>query len=92
MNWALVIVGVAIAAVIAWNFVPSIRERMRGWSTVAEGAIGVLLTMAGVFVDALQEAQRLGYLPPWALKYLPAIFFAWMIWKRFITTTPPGRK
>lgn len=92
MTISIILLLLAIAAVLVWNLVPSVRERMRGLSTVAEGVIGVGLYYLGSFADVIREAQASGYLPAEVAKYAPALLLAWIVLKRFQTTTPVGKK
>lgn len=89
---ALILVLLAIAAAIAWNVVPILRAKVKGWSTVLETALGGVLYGAGVVGDAIQEAQRLGYIPSQWLGYVPYILMAYLLLKRLQTNTPVGKK
>ena len=89
-NIAILIVIAACALVLAWNFIPSFRERMRGWSTIVESTLGVILYYFGLFSDALTEAQQSGYIPENWVQYVPFVLLAWIVLKRFQTTTPLG--
>jgi len=81
-----------IVAVIVWNVVPGIREKMRGWSTVIEGAAGTAIYYFGGFADALKEGQSMGYVPHDISGYVPMVLLLWLIVKRWQTSTPIGRK
>lgn len=89
---ALVIVLLAIAAAIAWNVIPNLRKKVAGWSTVLETALGGLLYAAGILGDAIQEAQKLGYIPSQWLGYIPYVLMAYLLIKRVQTKTPVGKK
>lgn len=89
-NLAVFIVIAACALVLAWNFVPAFREKMRGWSTIAESTLGVILYYFGMFSDALTEAQQSGYIPANWVQYVPFVLFAWIILKRLQTKSPIG--
>lgn len=89
---ALILVLLAIAAAIAWNVVPILRAKVKGWSTVLETALGGVLYGAGVVGDAIQEAQRLGYIPSQWLGYVPYVLMAYLLVKRLQTNTPVGKK
>ena len=54
------IVCALIALVILWNFYKPLRARMRGFSTIIEGAIGTLLIYMEIFSEAIQEGQGPG--------------------------------
>lgn len=92
MNFAIVILVLAILVVLAWNFYPPLRKKLKGYSTIAEGLLGTLMTYFGVFADAIKEAQDSGYLPENIMQYAPLIIFAWIIIKRVQTKTPVGGK
>lgn len=81
-----------VVAVVVWNFVPSIRKKLRGWTTVLEGAVGSLIWLYGNITDALQEAQKAGYLPTQLVSYVPVIILVWLVIKRVHTNTPVGKK
>lgn len=89
---ALVLVGLAIAAALAWNLIPALRAKLKGWSTLLETALGGALYAAGVLGDAIQEAQKLGYIPSQWLGYVPYVLMAYLILKRVQTKTPVGGK
>jgi len=83
---AIVLIGV----VLIWNLYPPARAAMKGYSTIAEGVIGVGLGIFGQFAGALQDAQAAGYIPPNLVAYLPYVLILWFIVKRFMTSTPAG--
>lgn len=88
---SLILVVVAIV-VLAWNFYPPLRQRLRGWSTILEGLIGTGLTYFGIFAGAIQEGQQAGLIPENLSQYVPAILLAWVILKRIQAKTPVGKK
>jgi uncharacterized membrane protein len=90
MNLMILILALVCAAVIAWNLIPAFREKLRGWTTILEAAIGTAMTYFGVFSEAIQEAQVSGYIPENWTSYVPFILFAWVLLKRFQTRTPVG--
>ena len=92
MTLIMIITVLAVAIALAWNFYPPFREKMRGWSTIAEGAIGVGISYYGVFAESIKEGQAAGYIPENLLQYIPFIVLAWIIIKRFQTRTPVGKK
>lgn len=85
---------IALGLVLAWNFIPAAREKMRGWSTILEGLMATVFTYFGNFAEAIQEAERFGYLPENVNveRTVPLILFAWLVLKRFQTSTPVGKK
>jgi hypothetical protein len=84
---------VVLAIVVAlWTFLPAFRDRMKGYSTVAEGFIGIGLGLFGQFAGAIQDAQAAGYIPPALVTYVPFIICLWFILKRFGTDTAVGQK
>ncbi len=89
---ALIVVALVIAAALAWNTVPILRKKLQGWSTLLETALGGLLYAAGVIGDAIQEAQKLGYIPSQWIGYIPYVLMAYLVIKRMQTKTPVGGK
>jgi len=87
---ALIVVALVVAAAIAWNTVPVLRKKLQGWSTLLETALGGLLYAAGVVGDAIQEAQKLGYVPSQWVGYIPYVLMAYLVIKRMQTKTPVG--
>lgn len=85
------LVIVACVAVIIWNAVPAVRERMRGYTTIVEGAIGTLGFVLAQAVGVVHDAQASGVLPPNWQQYVPFLLLAWIIYKRVTTRTPPGQ-
>lgn len=92
MNIAILILVIVCAVILAWNFYPPFRERMRGWSTIAEGAIGTGMYYFGIISDGIKEGQDAGYIPENLTQYVPFVLLAWVIVKRLQTTTPIGGK
>lgn len=80
------------ALVLAWNFYTPFREKMRGYSTIAEGILGTVMYYFGVFSEALEEAQASGYIPDNWIQYVPFVMLAWIVIKRVQTKTPVGSK
>lgn len=87
---ALIVVALVVAAAIAWNTVPVLRKKLQGWSTLLETALGGMLYAAGVVGDAIQEAQKLGYIPSEWVAYIPYVLMAYLVIKRMQTKTPVG--
>ena len=81
---------IGIIVVVVWNFVPSMRDKMRGWSTVIEAGGAFVYWALGQLTGGLQDAVNAGYVPAWLVGYIPVIMLVYIIWKRFITTTPVG--
>lgn len=86
------IVVIAVALVAAWNFIPAIRAKMKGYSTIVEGALGTAFTYFGIFSEALEEASMSGYIPDNWATYVPFVLLGWIMLKRFQTTSPVGEK
>ena len=89
---AIIIIILALAAVGVWNFVPAVRDKIRGWSTIAEAVLGGVLYYFGIVSEALQEGAKAGYIPSQWVSYVPIVLLAWMILKRVQTKTPVGKK
>lgn len=85
-------VVVLLIAIALWNFVPSWRSAMKGYTTVLEGLIGLVLSILAPLTGALQDAQAAGYIPPQIAAYVPIVFFVYLILKRFGTSSPVGQK
>lgn len=92
MNYLILILVAVCVLILAWNFYPPFRERMKGYSTIAEGVIGTLMYYFGMFSEALDEAQAQGYIPDNWVQYVPFIMLTWIVVKRLQTTTPVGEK
>jgi len=90
--WIVLVIVAALSAVVAWNVLPRWRERMRGLTTVVEGAVGTAIYYFGEFTDAFQEARAAGLLPEGLATMLPLMLFVWIVVKRFQTTTAFGRR
>lgn len=88
----IILLIIVIALVVAWNFYPPFRAKMRGWSTIAEGFLGTILYYFGMFANALKEGQEAGYIPEDLVRFVPVIVFAWIVMKRFQTKTHVGAK
>lgn len=86
----LFLVIVLAIAVLVWNFVPAVREKLRGWTTILEAVLTTAVTIFGQVTGALQDAQHAGYLPTQLAGYVPYVLLAWMVYKRVTTSTPPG--
>ena len=85
------IVCALIVLVILWNLYKPLRARMRGFSTIIEGAIGTLLIYLEVFSEAIQEGQALGFLPDWISQHAAIFVFGWIVLKRIQTSSTVGR-
>lgn len=83
---------VFIAIVAMWNFIPSWRAKMKGYSTIAEGVIALAMGVFDKVSGGIQDAQAAGYIPPQLLSYVPIVLLVWFIAKRLVTTTAPGQK
>ncbi len=83
-------VCLALLAVIAWNIVPSLRERMRGWTTVAEAALAAAIPFIGNLVDAFDDTNWQIFVPKEVWPYVIAGLAVWFFFKRLVTKTPVG--
>lgn len=92
MKPAIIILSIAILAMLAWNFIPAVRDRLRGWSVAAETALGGALYVSGILADGLREAQAAGLLPDKWQAWWPYFLMAYMLYARWKTSTPLGRK
>jgi len=90
--WFILVLAAALAAVVVWNTIPGLRERMRGLTTIVEGAVGTAIYYFGEFTDAFREAQASGYLPEGLVRIMPLVLFGWIVVKRFQTKTAVGRQ
>jgi len=81
-----------LGAVLAWNFYPPLREKLRGWTTVLDGLLTGAIWVFGQVSDALQEAQKAGYIPSQIVSYVPIVILLWFVLKRVTTKTPVGKK
>jgi len=87
---SIIVLVVICSIILAWNFYPPFRSKMRGLSTVIEAVIGGSLYYFGILSDALQEAQASGIVPDNWAHYVPFVLLTWVILKRFQTTTRIG--
>ncbi len=90
MNTALIIAGAILVLVLAWNFIPAFREKMRGYSTIMETLAGASLYYSGILAEAANQLVADGILPADYKHWTPAIVFAYLVIKRMQTTTPVG--
>jgi hypothetical protein len=89
---AWLIIAAFVAAALVWNFVPTVRDKAKGWTTLIEGAGMTALYYFGIVSDAIQEAQKAGYIPSQWVGYVPYVLMAWVLLKRLQTKTPVGKK
>lgn len=82
---------VLVIAAVLWTFVPALRDRMKGYSTIVEAAFGIAVSVFGELAGGIQDAQAAGYIPPQLATYVPIALFIWFLIKRLGTTTPPGK-
>ena len=82
---------VICGVILAWNFVPSFRERLRGWSSVAESVIAAVSLYVGIASDTLTDLVDQGYIPENYMTYVPFFLLALGIWQRVKTKTPVGK-
>lgn len=93
MSIAILIVAVALAAALVWNFHAPTRAWFKGKSTIIEAGLGWALYQAGILGEAYQEFIDLVDLPDSISSWLtPTIFGLWVIAKRVQTKTPVGKK
>ena len=85
---ALLIIGLFVVLVLAWNFIPSWRAMMKGMSTKAEALGGLLLYQGGVFSDAVAKVRDMDLLPDHVDQYAAYFIAAYVIIKRLQTKTP----
>jgi hypothetical protein len=90
MIWAILIIVVAL--VLAWNFIPAFRARIKGFSTILEGILGTILYYFGVFGEAIQDMSDSGYIPEDWQQFVPFVILGWIVIKRFQTKTPVKEK
>jgi len=88
MNIAIVVLAIVLIVVLAWNFYPPFRQRMRGLSTKLEALVGLLMYWLEIFQDALRQLHAEGWLPDGWESAVPYILGAYIIMKRWQTTTP----
>jgi hypothetical protein len=89
MIWILLI---ACGLILAWNFIPTFRNRMKGLSTIIEGIVGTVMYYFGVFGEAIQDMSDSGYIPDNWQQYVPFVILGWIVLKRFQTTGTVGNK
>lgn len=90
MSYAIIIIVLFIIVVLIWNFVPSIREKMRGYSTIVEVVVATVMQYFGMFAEALQEASASGYIPENYAQIVPGIICVYLVAKRFQSRTAVG--
>ena len=89
MNIAIVVLLLVLIVVLAWNFYPPFRARMRGLSTKLEVLLGTLMYHFEIFQDALRQLHSEGWIPTQWETAVPYVVSAYVIIKRWQTTTPP---
>lgn len=90
MKIAILVLILAIALVLAWNLIPSFRDRMRGYTTVAENLLAGGLYYAGIINDSIADLKSAGWLPENVERYLLGALIVYNIVKRWQTATPLG--
>ncbi len=88
MTTILMFLGVVVAIILAWNFLPGLREKMRGSSTIVETILGVSLYYMGILGEAFEQLVQQGYIPEGYEFYVPAVLGVYYIIKRLQTKTP----
>ena len=86
------IIILCVLAFAAWNFLPQIRAKMRGFSTIIEGAIGTFLYVTEIGIEGVREIDASGYMPVEVAPWVPWLIGGWIFFKRFQTTTAVGGK
>jgi hypothetical protein len=94
MNIIAILLVLAAIAVLAWNFIPSLREALRGWTTVLEGILATSLVAADVAVQAFQSESTFwsSVIPEGSWAYVSIGLAIWMIFKRVVTSSAIGDK
>jgi hypothetical protein len=87
-----IILGIIAVLILAWNFIPAFRTRMRGYTTALEGSIFATIPFIGDAIDALSETEWKSFVPEWAWKYCFAAGAFWFVWKRYDTKTRVGEQ
>lgn len=80
-----------VVLVVAWNFYPPFREKVRGWSTIMEAVLITGLYYADFFVVLLDDLQAQGLVPPQFDNAIPVIMGAYVILKRIQSSKPAKR-
>lgn len=81
---------VGIAAVLVWNFVPSIHAKVNGWTTVLELIGSTVYVILDKLTGGVQDAVAAGYVPSWLVGWVPVLMFVWFLYKRFMTKDKVG--
>lgn len=95
MPWFIWIALLIVVAMAVWNFIPAVRERMRGLTTVfdgvslAAGAVPLYGTLEAI-VGGLQESQWREWVPDQWQPYLMMLIALWFVIKRMRTRTAVG--
>ena len=96
MHWFIWIALLIVAAMAVWNFVPAVRERLRGLTTIfdgvslAAGAVPIYATVEA-FVEGMKASQWRAWVPDHWQPYLLMLIPVWFIIKRLMTKTPVGK-
>lgn len=95
MPWVIWIALFIVAAIAAWNFIPAVRERLRGFTTIFDGvslAAGAVPIYGALeaFVGGMQESQWREWVPDKWQPYLMMLIAMWFVLKRLRTRTPVG--
>lgn len=96
MNFLALSVLCAVAAlVVAWNFYPPFREKMRGWTTLFEAVIGSGFLLFDGLAETLQ-ADATAWSAVITEDVWPYVTLGVVLWfgafKRWITTTALGQR
>lgn len=92
-----IIILLFIIAALVWNLVPAIRAKMRGFSTVVEGALATIIGYAayftdwyGAFIESIEGTPYQDWMPENLSAIIPALIVIWSIIKRVQTKTAVG--
>lgn len=95
MHWVIVLAILAVVAMAVWNFVPAVRERLRGYTTILDGTALTAFAYPiyeafGTIVEAMKESGWREWIPNEWQPILLMLFGVWFIIKRVVTKTPVG--
>ena len=87
-----IVAVLGVGLILIWTLLPPVRARLKTYTTVLEAGGALLYTVLGDLTGGIQDAVQAGYVPSWLVGYLPAIFFAWFLYKRLATRAPVGSR
>ena len=85
-----IILIAALGLVLAWNFIPAVRAKFKGMTTILEVIMGTVLYYANVFGAAVTDMKASGLVPAELEGWLPYILAGYIVVKRLVTSTPVG--